>query len=225
MNCNQAKQISIIDYLGSIGINPAKHQNNSVFYCSPLRNEETPSFKVHVNGYVWYDFGTGAHGNILDLVMMLNSIDITGALKILEKPGLTKHDYFFSEQQKSNSPAIEIKHVQPLRNLALIQYLNSRKISYQKAAKFVQEAYYRVNEKQYFSLAFKNDKGGFEFRNKYSKNSNDPKTITTIPGTKETVNIFEGFINFLSYLEYGASRSPAPRWIHRDRSRGGPASR
>ena len=201
MNCTQAKKISIIDYLAAIGINPAIHKNNSVWYCSPFRNEETPSFKVNINGYVWYDFGTGTGGNILKLVTMLNSTDTNGALKILEQPGLIKPDSFISEQQETNQPAIEIKHVQPLQNRALIQYLNHRNISYQTAAKFVQEAYYRVNEKKYFSLAFQNDKGGFELRNKHFKNSSSPKAITTIPGNRKAVNIYEGFIDFLSALE------------------------
>jgi len=202
MNCKQAKKISIIDYLAAIGINPAIHKNNSVWYCSPFRSEETPSFKVNINGYVWYDFGTGTGGNILKLVTMLNSTDINGALKILEQPGLIKPDFFISEQQETNQPAIEIKHVQPLQNRALIQYLNYRKISHQNAAKFVVEAYYTVNEKQYFSVAFKNDKGGFELRNKHLKNSSMPKAITTIQGNREAVNIFEGFIDFLSAMEH-----------------------
>ncbi len=208
MNCKTAKNISIIGYLASIGIKPEYIKNESVWYCSPFRHESKPSFKVDRNKNIWYDFGTGNGGNILDIVMQLNTTGITGALLILQKPELSKTHFSFSEQQNSQSNKIVIKKIQPLQNRALLQYLLSRKISQFKAVNFVQEAYYQVNGKQYFALAFKNDKGGFELRNKYFKGGTSPKAITTIAGNKNTINLFEGFFDFLSALEYFSTRKP-----------------
>lgn len=208
MNCSTAKKISIIGYLASLGIRPNNLKNGSAWYCSPFRQESKPSFKVDRNNNIWYDFGTGTGGNILDLVMKLNGTGITGALLILQKPELSKHTFSFSQQQNSDS-SIKIKHLQPLQNRALVQYLASRQISQAKAVNYVQEAYYQVNGKQYFALAFKNDKGGFELRNKYFKGSSSPKAITTIPGSRKAVSIFEGVFDLLSALEFYQVRKPA----------------
>ena len=208
MNCTEAKKIPITYYLHTIGITPKDVKNGSAWYCSPFRQETKPSFKVDRENNIWYDFGTGSGGNILDLVMNLNKTGIPGALLILQKPELSKPDLSFSEQQSSNPANIKIKHLQPLQNRALIEYLNSRKITPAKAANYVQEAYYTVNEKQYFALAFKNDRGGFELRNKYFKGSSSPKAVTTISGHKQAVNIFEGFIDFLSALEHYHTTKP-----------------
>ena len=208
MNCKQAKQIPITHYLNTIGLKPETLKNGSAWYNSPFRQESKPSFKVDRDNNIWYDFGTGTGGNVLDLVMSLNKTGIPGALLILQKPELSKPDLSFSEQQSFNPANIKIKHLQPLQNRALIEYLNSRKITPAKAANYVQEAYYQVNEKQYFALAFKNDRGGFELRNKYFKGSSSPKAVTTISGHKQAVNIFEGFIDFLSALEHYHTTKP-----------------
>ncbi len=208
MNCTQAKKIPITYYLQTIGITPKELKNGSAWYNSPFRPETKPSFKVDRQNNIWYDFGTGTGGNVLDLVMNLNKTGIPGALLILQKPELSKPDFSFSEQQSFNPANIEIKHIQPLQNRALIEYLYNRKITPGKAANHVKEAYYQVNGKQYFALAFENDKGGFELRNKYFKGSSSPKAITTISGTGKAVNIFEGFIDFLSALEFHKTTKP-----------------
>ncbi len=202
MNCSEAKKIPIVGYLASQGIKPEKVKNGAIWYCSPLRNEKKPSFKVDRNYNIWYDYGLGKVGNILDLVMTLNNTGISGALLLLQKPELSKQSFSFSEQHSIKQPGITINHIQPLQNRALLQYLNERKITQQKANRYIQEAYYSIDNKSFFALAFKNDKNGYELRNKYFKGSCSPKAITTITGiNKTTVNIFEGFMDFLSALE------------------------
>jgi hypothetical protein len=208
MNCQEAKKIPITHYLATKGIQPKTVKNGSAWYNSPFRNETTPSFKVDRQNNIWYDFGTGTGGNLLDLVMNFEKTSVTGALMILQRPELSNTRFSFSQQQNSKSNTIEIKHLQPLQNRALVQYLNSRKISQSKAVNYVQEAYYQVNEKQYFALAFRNDLNGHELRNKYFKGSTSPKAPTTIKSTPGALNIFEGFIDFLSALEYFNTRKP-----------------
>jgi hypothetical protein len=212
MNCTQAKQIPIIGFLASQGKHPVEIRNGQAVFHSPFKEDKTASLYVDYQKYdiqVWKDFSTGAGGNILDLVMKMYNVGITGALIILQKPEISKPDLSFFSQQEVNTSNIEIKHIQPLQNRALIEYLQSRKITPAKAANYIQEAYYKVNDKQYFALAFKNYRGGFELRNKYFKGSSSPKAITTIPGTSNAVHIFEGFIDFLSALEHYRTTKPA----------------
>lgn len=45
MNIEEAKSIQLEDYLRRMGFNPVKQQGDS-WYCSPFREEKTPSFKV-----------------------------------------------------------------------------------------------------------------------------------------------------------------------------------
>lgn len=219
MNCEQAKKIQIADFLSNQGYKPIRVYGQNAWYNSPVRTDKNPSFKVNVSKNQWYDAGTGSGGNILDLVMLMNSTNVTGALMILQKPELSKPSFSFSEKQKSAS--IEIKHIQPLQNRALLQYLKERCIPLEIARIYLMEAYYKVNDKQYFALAFKNDKGGYDLRNgnKTEKSPNgyklkaSPNYITTIPGNNSAINVFEGFMDFLSAMIYYRTKKPGNKTI------------
>jgi len=213
MNCIQANALSIAGFLMSKGINPDKADGNNFWDCSPIRNEKTPSFKVCRSKNVWFDYGMGTGGKLVDLVCKMYNVDISGALLILG--GATAEiSHFSSDKQESfdQETRIQIRHMQPLQNKGLIQYLESRKINTGIASKYCSEAYYTTtgNDKQYFSIAFENDSHGYELRNKYFKNSTSPKNIKTIPGTNPLiVNVFEGFMDFLSALTWFNTDSPA----------------
>jgi hypothetical protein len=60
-------------------------------------------------------------------------------------------------------------------------------------------------------LGFVNDKKGYELRNKYYQGCSPPKHFTTIRLSHQptsTVNLFEGFLDFLSYLTYFDLKHP-----------------
>ena len=59
MNCAEANQIDMVDYLYSVGYLPQKINGNSYWYLSPLRSEKPASFKVNRAKNVWYDHGIG----------------------------------------------------------------------------------------------------------------------------------------------------------------------
>jgi hypothetical protein len=216
MDIQQAQKISLLGLVASLGFQPVATQKGRFKCQSPFRPEEKePSFYLYNNNekgkWQWKDFGLNEKGgDIIDFIMKLYNVSEIGALMILDSPELSISTFssFIGSSQNNHKSNIEIKHIQPLQNAALVQYLISRKISQAKAVNYVQEAYYSVNGKQYFALAFKNDKGGFELRNKYFKGSTSPKAPTTISGHKQAVNIFEGFIDFLSALEYYHTTKP-----------------
>ena len=62
MNIEEAKKISIADYLHSLGCSPVKRQGANLWYKSPLREETEASFKVNTDLNKWYDFGLGKGG-------------------------------------------------------------------------------------------------------------------------------------------------------------------
>ncbi|WP_157885759.1 toprim domain-containing protein [Chryseobacterium cucumeris] len=98
------------------------------------------------------------------------------------------------ENLPKNYEIIEIKNVQ---HPALLEYLRERKV--QNQTEFLNEIHYRMNDKNYFGIGFKNDSGGYEIRNKYSKICLGKKQISTIKNDSDSLRIFEGFFDFLSF--------------------------
>ncbi len=103
-----------------------------------------------------------------------------------------------------------------LKHPALVEYLIGRGIDITAAQQYCREVRYRIGDREYFAIGFRNDAGGWELRNRSFKGSSTPKNITTIRGGgalasasgSDTVMIFEGFIDFLSYLSLKQNPSP-----------------
>jgi Toprim-like/CHC2 zinc finger len=210
------KQISIMQYLASKDITPTSKINVWLMYHSPLREDKNPSFGVNPVTNNFNDLASGDKGTIIDLVMRLEKVNFTDACKFLEsfscveKNKNPKNSFFLHSQTFDNSPnTLRIDHIKPLQSNALITYCESRKIPFQIAFKFLHEVHYTNNGKPYFSLGFKNDKGGFELRNQYFKGCTAPKGITTIEGeNSKGIYLFEGFFDFLSALSFFGTSKP-----------------
>jgi len=212
MDYGRVKSMHLVDYLRSIGCNPTKVQYGSAWYLSPFRKERTASFKVNLAKNLWYDFGAGEGGSLVDLVMKLNNRDYADAIAQLAS-GPSFCSTSNCSPQDDEAGRIRIERVQPLTHPALLRYLVLRKITLRIGKAFLKEAHYTVHGRKYFALAFANDKGGYELRNAFFKTGSSPKYFTTIPGTDETrINIFEGFMDFLSCCSY-YNRPPHARTI------------
>jgi hypothetical protein len=77
----------------------------------------------------------------------------------------------------------------------LLQYLEQRRIPINIADQFCREVRYKLNDKVYYGIGFKNDSGGYEIRNPIFKTSSSPKDITTIINNSTEASVFEGFHN------------------------------
>ena len=217
MTYQEANSISIKDYLESLGILPVVDKLYYGMYHSPLRQDDTPSFKVDYGVNLWCDFGTGEGGSLIDLVMKQYGCNAYGAISRLEQDYYSANTFSFQgknipeknparEERKRPASPVEIRSIQPLQHPALTNYLKSRGIAPEVAADHVQEMYYRVNGKPLFALAFKNDAGGYELRNPGYKGCTSPKDITRIQfaGKKnDACFVFEGFMDFLSAATLG----------------------
>ena len=84
MNISQAKLINLVDFLEQEGHKAVKQKGRIYWYNSPIRSENTPSFKVDSSRNEWYDYGLGEGGDILDLIKGLYNVKTTSeALTIL----------------------------------------------------------------------------------------------------------------------------------------------
>ncbi|MFC3560844.1 toprim domain-containing protein [Pedobacter jamesrossensis] len=207
MNIQEAKnQIHILDYLSQKGIFPVKKCCNDHWFKGVYREENTPSLKVNASLNRWYDHGTGTGGNIIDLALKLGNLTVKDALADILN---TKENSFSFQAQQSdltveNNTKVSnliILREQGLQNRALLQYAAERGITENIAKKYCVEVYYKIisSGKYFFSIAFKNDLGGYALRNKYFKNASSPAGVTSIGFDKPKVKVFEGFFDFLSF--------------------------
>ena len=81
MNCEQANQIDMVDYLNSIRYPPKKIKGSDYWYYSPFRHEKDPSFKIERNKNVWYDHGLGKGGKLVNFVMEFYHCSMSEALQ------------------------------------------------------------------------------------------------------------------------------------------------
>ena len=200
MEIQHIKQIAITDYLQQQGYAPARVQGIHYWYYSPLRNERTPSFKVNTERNQWYDFGSGEHGDIIDLVCALHRCTISEAIRLLSGAKQVAHqDFSFGGERKIYDRKLEILSAQPLSNPYLLRYIVERGIPLCIANRFCSEIRYNNTNRTYYAIGFSNDAGGWEIRSPYFKGCIAPKAITTISKGTDVLQIFEGFMDFLSW--------------------------
>ncbi|WP_288893328.1 toprim domain-containing protein [uncultured Alistipes sp.] len=202
------KCLSIRAYLAERGLYPTNDNSRYGLYLSPLRKEHTPSFKVDYVQNLWYDFGLGAGGSIIDLVMRLERCDFAQALRLLGSGERTPMVVSVPLSVPPTVPALRMLSDIPLRHPALVGYLSSRGIDPAIASACCREVHYAVGERNYFAVGFRNDAGGWELRSERFKGCVSPKHITTIDNRSDTVVAFEGFMDFLSYLSMKPNEWP-----------------
>ncbi|MBP1615867.1 MAG: primase [Bacteroidetes bacterium] len=202
--------ISIKQYLEDKGIHPVKDRGYYGMYLSPLRNDSNPSLKVDYDKNLWYDFGVDKGGSIVDIVMKLENCSLAEAFRKLEKSSsFHRNDTpAISPKPTNRESVLTITDIQPLTHPALLDYLRERSINTDIAKQYCSAIHYSIADKPYFAVGFRNDTGGWELRNRYFKGSTSSKNITTINNNNDAVMLFEGFMDFLSYLSLKQNASP-----------------
>ncbi|WP_199119926.1 CHC2 zinc finger domain-containing protein [Pedobacter sp. ASV28] len=195
----QIRNIDLVHYLAQLGIEPKNIRGNDFWYHSPFREERTPSFKVNREKNVWYDWGEGKGGNLIDFAMRYHNCTVAEFLQglkgtlLMQKPGSVKKTFVEEER------AIKIVGERSIWSYALINYIKQRNIPLAIAEKYCREVLYTMKGKQYYGIGFKNDLGGFEIRNAHVKISSSPKGFTSIKNGAQNICVFEGFFDFLSF--------------------------
>ncbi|WP_051585104.1 toprim domain-containing protein [Chryseobacterium sp. UNC8MFCol] len=211
MNCRQFNSIPLEEVLLSLGHLPTKQNEKEAWYLNPFASESQASFKLNKRQNVWYLHSEGIGGNNTDFMKKYLNASVKEILEWAEKQNFSSfHQQNISNHKVENLAktyeVIEIKNVQ---HPALLEYLNERKV--QSQTEFLKEIHYRMNDKNYFGIGFKNDSGGYEIRNKYSKICLGKKDVTTIKNCSDSLRIFEGFFDFLSFktIENQLAKGPS----------------
>ncbi|QLC67173.1 toprim domain-containing protein [Flavobacterium sp. LPB0248] len=212
-SCKIANEIDLVDYLKILGHEPSKIKNQDYWYLSPLRNENTPSFKVNQKLNLWYDHGLGKGGNVVDFgieyfrctvsefLQLLNGNNISSAISLSSKNNnrLPSNLSFANEKKDILSDKIVIVDVRTLENKVLLDYLEKRNIPLEIAKQHCREVEFSLNAKKQTAIGFKNNAGGYELRSENFKGSSSPKDITFIDNQAKSAAVFEGFFDYLSY--------------------------
>ena len=169
-------------------------------YCRKAVRRSVPSLRA------------GRGGNIIALARELYASDSLPYLleRIAEQaPGVRPVSFSFGGQPLSK-PSFQQLEAVPLSSPALLSYLRQRGINTELARRECCEVRYQTDDKLYFAVGFPNRSGGYEIRNKFFKGCIAPKDITHIrqEQTKETCYLFEGFMDYLSFLTLRLERCP-----------------
>ncbi len=193
------RDIDLARFLASIGHEPVKIIGQNYWYRSPLRDEKTPSFKVNTRLNRWYDFGLGKGGSIVDFCLEFYQTGLPEIVQLLSGNLSLPCSPSFSREVHPVQQALSVTGVHELSSPSLLSYLKTRAIPEELASPVLKEVRYQLNGKSYYGLGFKNDQGGYEIRNRYFKGSSSPKAVTTLANGQDSLSVFEGFFDWLSY--------------------------
>ena len=208
---SRIKRYPIVEYLERKGVKPVRRTAAYALYCSPLREEIHPSFKVDTEKNLWIDYGEGRGGSIIDLCMRMEGCTLSEAIRCLGQNASDNGTSSFLNDFVPNNPQ-PVMAVNGARRLIEIsdtlppyfqEYLTKERcIDLEKATLFLKCISYEVRGRRYQAIGFANLSGGYELRDdKTFKGTIAPKDITPIfTDRAEPVCIFEGFMDFLSFL-------------------------
>ena len=208
---SRIKRYPIVEYLERKGIKPVRKTPTYAMYRSPLRAETHPSFKVDTEKNLWIDYGEGRGGSIIDLCMRMEGCTLSEAIRRLGQNASDKGTYSsLNDFVPNNSqPVMAVNGARRLIEISdtlpshLQDYLTKERcINLEKAMPFLKCISYEVRSRLYQAIGFANLSGGYELRDdKTFKGTIAPKDITPIfTDRAEPVCIFEGFMDFLSFL-------------------------
>ncbi len=204
MNTDEIRKISLVDFLNRLGYQPTGRDSKGLWFYAPYRSERKPSLHVNPNKGVWFDFGTGAGGDIFSLAgAMSGSTDFVRQAAFIAEMMSLPCAKPYKPMPFKEEPTFENVEISRLESQSLLGYLRKRGIPKEIAQQFCVQVDYRLHGKDYYAIGFENNAHGFELRNPYWKGAYPPKCITHIANGNARCNVFEGFIDFLSAEKFG----------------------
>lgn len=211
------ERVSLVALLTNLGYEPSRKSGKEWMYLSMLRDSDTePSFSVNDKFGVWYDHGVGKGGNIIDFGLaywpvlsfrevLQKIVEVSRADLAAPQDGAESYRRRRIRRHVKKIPHYQVEEVKPLgNNDAITAYLQARGV-WHVAIDRVQEVYYHVEDemgfrKYFFAAGWQNESGAWEVRNKYFKGCLGVKGLTIIPGNPDRIAVFEGYLNYLSWL-------------------------
>lgn len=196
MNCKRFNAVLLKDILYSLGHFPNKENEKEAWYLTPFGTETQPSFKLDKRKNRWFLFSEFVGGNNVDFIKKYFNYSVNEVLSWASEQNFSSFHHQV-DIQPSNYKITEISDIQ---NWNLKKYLNGRGLS-KKVFPYIREVKFTINSKKLYGIGFQNLSEGWELRNSFYKGSIFKKDISIIKNESETVVVFEGFFDALSYIE------------------------
>ena len=185
-------------------------------YFSPFRKETEASLHIDRVKNLWYDHGAGVGGTNIQLIMLAKHCSLKEAYKFISAIDPTLSIPTVTEKKQKGSEIISIHEI---TSNYLVRYLERRRIPQSLATVYCKEVIVRNNDRgQDFTLiGFENNAGGYALKSPSGLKSTTRAGITTIDidshrtvtPSSDTVAIFEGFFDFLSWQAIRQSSIPS----------------
>ena len=130
-----------------------KKRGRNFFGLSPFRSETKPSFSVAPEKNMWYDFGSGQGGNVVQFLIEYEKISFSEAIRSLaEKNNIEIIEV--GDEQQSNL----YDQLYEIHNLANLFYLNNLESSNGKRAKkYLNDRFFNKEIIEKFNIGFASD--------------------------------------------------------------------
>ena len=185
------------------------------FYYSPMREEKEASLHIDRTKNVWHDHGNGMGGTVAQLVMVTRQCSKREAYEFLRSldPTIAPEHLPVEKQPR------QVKSIRGISCYYLQKYLDIRKIPLDLARQYCKQITTFDPEKgmNYTWVGFPNNAGGWALASPRGLKSSTGGGITTINTegrvtsvpSSNTVAIFEGFWDFLSWQVMQCSSKPS----------------
>lgn len=187
-------------------------------YFSPFRDEKTASLHVDRVKNVWYDHGASVGGTNVQLVMLAKNCSVKDAYRFIAglDPTLAPSE---AAKTSCTTGTNVIRTVRDIQSNYLLNYFESRKIPEDLAKKYCKEIIIRNQHRhQTFTLiGFENNAEGYALKSPSGYKSSTAAGITTLNNkgvrtdipSAQSVLVFEGFFDFLSWQVMQSSLCPS----------------
>ncbi|SDF11895.1 CHC2 zinc finger [Mucilaginibacter pineti] len=211
------EQVSLVDLLSRLGHEPVKTTGGQHKYHSMIRDGDSdPSFSVNPETDEWYDFGLPGGGDVISFGQQYwKNLTFSEVLnKIADTCAADREALARQTTDRPPRPRIRIKiptyhifAVKPLGNNPILEtFLKGRGV-WDVAADKLSEVYYYITDankqrRNYFAIGWQNELGSWEVRTAASwKGCLGTKALTRIQGDTDRLVLFEGYIDYLSWLK------------------------
>ena len=209
----ELRRVSIVEIMALLG-RRTEHNRNNMYY-SPFRDESTPSFHIDLNENTWFDFGTNQGGGVLDFVCQVvgcargDAYDFLASVSGMYVPGI-QNGVIRTQAASSGRHAVSILSTSKDFRYQLASYASSRGIPKEILRKYCDDITYSIEGfpgRSFYAIGFKNNAGGYNLRSRdYKMCSSSAITtlspsgeFTAVPSSNKAL-VFEGFMDFLSYM-------------------------
>lgn len=182
-------------------------------------DQKTGSISVNTQKNLWFDHSAGVGGDVIKAAKIFENKGFTDAVfqltqnrELIQAAGdqwrkasqAAEGKTFAEEGAKAEITAILDKITHP----ALVNYLKERGISLETSKGIVKEIHWNVGDKRYFGIGLPNGSGGYALRNPVFKGNVGTGGLSIFQNSQnpQSIKIFEGFMDFLSYQEMNRSK-------------------